>query len=199
MRIVLVVSILFSAAAARAESVYQLQVGLSSGFTGFNGGAYVVNPSIGVGIEDDASVWLLQLGGFVSHGERFTGSHPLSDGTIVYETVTQTSVSASLSPGYRRYLTGFESGFAPLVEFSLLIGAAHDTFDFALGNGGATTLELGGSAGVGGEVRFGDHFAINARVYASLIGSRYSGGANVPVLYSESLGVGAATNLILRF
>lgn len=106
--------ILFSAA-AHAESVYQLQAGLSSGLVIVNGGAGTVTPSVSIGIEDGASVWLLQLGGHVGHGEWLIGSQ---NGTTGCQTVTTT--------------------------------------------------------GVGGEARLGDHFAIDARVYASLNGLRES-------------------------
>ncbi len=92
-------------------------------------------------------------------------------------------------------MTGFESGFAPLVETSLTIGVAHGSLgSFSPGN---TMLALGANAGFGGEARFGEHFAIDARVFVQLGGSRASGSGTA--IYSEGFGIGSSAGLTLRF
>lgn len=195
MRIALA-ALLLSSAAAHAESRYQLQVGVSGeGFIG--SGPFIHGTAFSVGLEDGSSVWLLGVGFNVGHFQAVSSGQTLADGSLSYTTYQATAVSASLMPGYRRYLTGFESGFAPLVEGRLTLGAAYTHADVAQPFVSSTALSLGTTAGFGGEARFGDHFAVNAVVYAQLGVDRTSG--NGPTLYSESFGLGSSATILLRF
>jgi hypothetical protein len=194
MRFALAVSLLLSAAAAHAESRYQLE----AGFVAHPGYSWqtssILAPTISIGVEDGASVWLLGIAGYAIHGHELTGIGS-SNGALAYQLDNVTTVSVSLTPGYRRYLTGFESGFAPLLEGSLEIGVAHTSTEanpYRL-----TALAVAGNAGFGGEARIGDHFAIDARVFARLAGSRGSG--SYPTVYSVDFGFGTSAGLTLRF
>jgi hypothetical protein len=101
-----------------------------------------------------------------------------------------------VEPGYRRYLSDFGSGFAPLVEGSIQIGATH--YAHALVPTSSTMFALAATAGFGGEARFGDHFAVDARVFARLSRSRSSGG-QLPIFYTADAGIGTSAGLTLRF
>ena len=195
MRIFLVASLLLSAAAARADSRTQLQVGVAAGSYFAGAGAYLVSPSVSIGIEDGSAVWLLGIGGYVSHQQIVTGSLQLTDGTTVFKSANDTTVTVAINPGYRKYLGDFESGFAPLVEGALQLGAAHSTGSYGPAS---TVVGLGASAGFGGEARFTNNLAITARVFAQLNGTRRNGGGE-PALYGASLGIGTAAGLTLRF
>ena len=182
---------LLSAGIAHAESRYQLQAGFTGG-SGFFVPAFVgVSPTVAVGVESGDSVWLLGLGVQAAYSHRLIAFTVNGQQSFVYG--DDTTVGASIAPGYRRYLSGFETGFAPLVEGSLEISAAHTSLE----NISGFTLGLAGTAGFGGEARFGDHFAINARLFARLGGSHQSSGA--PSTYSLTFGVGTAAGVLLRF
>jgi hypothetical protein len=197
MRFAIASLLLLSAAAAHAESRYQLQAGLT-------GGSYIVgtpgsplSPIVSIGVEDGASVWLLGISGYATRGQYAAGSETLPDGTLRQHTVEATTVTVSLEPGYRRYLTDFESGFAPLVQGSVQIAAAQGSSNSPFSSS-ASLLGLAATAGVGGEARFGDHLAVDARVFARLSGSRRSGG-DLPRLYSADVGLGTSAGVTLRF
>lgn len=194
MRFALVVSLLFSAAAAHAESGYQLEAGVIAR-PGYSGQASsTLAPTISIGFENGASVWLLGIGGYAIRGHQITGVG-ISSGVVSFQMDNVTTVSVSLAPGYRRYLTGFESGFAPLLEGSLEIGVAHSSTEGLAYHFNA--LVVAANAGFGGEARLGDHFAVDARVFARLAGSRGSG--SYPTVYSADLGLGTSAGVTLRF
>ena len=160
-----------------------------------------VSTNVTVGFEDGLGVYQLGLGGSYSHAHRVNGGIILPDGTIVNSYAEQRSWFLTISPSYRRYLSSFDDGFAPLVEAGVRFGVGHSAFDAPFSALGApfdstTSVLFGASLALGGEVRFGEHFALTGKAIADLTGTRETSRLKQR---QETVSLGSSAGMTLRF
>jgi hypothetical protein len=168
--------------AAAAEPNLQLQISLagtsiSTVGTGLLGVLGVPSAGIALGFERGADVYLLGFGGSWGRSDQAIITGVRSDGTVTTQSLVSQSWFAELSPGYRRYLGNFESGFAPFLEGHVNFGIARNHFG-SLGpssNEAVTSLQFGISGAFGGEVRVHRNFALTGQVIATASGSHQDG------------------------
>lgn len=189
--------------AAAAEPDLQLQVTLAgTSISGIGGGILGLGgPSVGValGFESGADVYLLGFGGSWQRSDQGMVTQVNGDGTVTTRSLVSHGWFAELSPGYRRYLGDFESGFAPFLEGHVLFGIARSDDALIAAPGSAntlTSLQFGVSGAFGGEVRVHRNFALTGQVIATASGSHRNG-----VLDGDSQGfdLGSNAGVIFRF
>jgi hypothetical protein len=175
--------------AAVAASSTQLQLNLAGPvfFGDLSSGPPVSTTNVTVGFEDGLGVYQLGVGGAYSRAHRVTGGTVFSDGTMVNTYGDQRSWFLTISPSYRRYLSSFDERFAPLVELGVRFGVGHTAFGAPFDS--TTSVLFGAAVALGGEVRFGEHFALTGKAIADLTGTRETSRLKQ---HQETLSLGAA-------
>ncbi|HXN82224.1 MAG TPA: hypothetical protein VN883_07075, partial [Myxococcales bacterium] len=100
----------------------------------------------------------------------------------------------TISPSYRRYLSSFDDGFAPLVEAGVRFGVGRTTLGPPFDS--TTSVLFGASLALGGEVRFGEHFALTGKAIADLTGTRETSRLKQR---QETVSLGSSAGMTLRF
>ena len=194
MRLAALLAFLCPLAAVAAPST-QLQFNLTGPvFFGDLSSVPPVSTNVTVGFEDGLGVYQLGLGGSYSHAHRVNGGIILPDGTIVNSYAEQRSWFLTISPSYRRYLSSFDDGFAPLVEAGVRFGVGRTTLGPPFDS--TTSVLFGASVALGGEVRFGEHFALTGKAIADLTGTRETSRLKQR---QETVSLGSSAGMTLRF
>jgi hypothetical protein len=153
-----------------------------------------VSTNVTVGFEDGLGVYQLGFGGSYSRAHRVAGATIFPDGTTVNNYADQRSWFATISPSYRRYLSSFDDGFAPLIEAGVRFGVGHTAFGAPFDS--TTSVLYGASVALGGEVRFGEHFALTGKAIADITGTRETSRLKQ---HQETLSLGSSAGMTLRF
>jgi hypothetical protein len=179
--------------AAVAAPSTQLQLNLA-GPVIFGGLSFATFTNVTVGFEDGLGVYQLGFGGSYSRSHQVAASSLSSDGTLVNSYAEVRNWFATISPSYRRYLSSFDDGFAPLVEAGVRFGVGHTEFGAFFDS--TTSVLLGASLALGGEVRFGEHFALTGKAIADLTGTRETSRLKQ---HQETLSLASSAGITLRF